>query len=99
VNRLPAVFFLLVLLVAAAAAAHIGSPNVFYTVRPVHWETSLEGAPPPDVARPVRGDAAHRVTLPYEFPRPGTYRLWVQVKSAGRVLTGVFEAEVLDRKG
>ena len=34
------------------------------------------------------------LSFPYEFPRAGRYRLWVQVKSGGRVLTGVFDAEV-----
>lgn len=33
-----------------------------------------------------------RVAFPYEFPKPGPYRLWVQVKLAGRVRTGVFDA-------
>lgn len=34
------------------------------------------------------------VTFPYQFPRAGAYRLWVQVRSEGRVLTGVFDTEV-----
>ena len=34
------------------------------------------------------------VSFPYEFPRPGRYRIWVQVKSGGRIATGVFDAEV-----
>jgi hypothetical protein len=34
------------------------------------------------------------VSFPYEFPEAGRYRVWVQVKSSGQILTGVFDAEV-----
>jgi hypothetical protein len=35
------------------------------------------------------------LALPYEFPAPGNYRLWVQIKTDGKVQTGVFDAQVL----
>ncbi|HEY0510420.1 MAG TPA: hypothetical protein VGH73_00860 [Thermoanaerobaculia bacterium] len=53
-----------------------------------------EGAMPAMAGMSMTADTAGVVSFPYEFPRPGRYRLWVQVKSGGRVLTGVFDAEV-----
>lgn len=34
------------------------------------------------------------LNFPYEFPKPGRYRIWVQVKPAHRVLTGTFDVDV-----
>jgi hypothetical protein len=34
------------------------------------------------------------VSFPYAFPKAGHYTRWVQVKRQGRILTGVFEANV-----
>jgi hypothetical protein len=41
-------------------------------------------------AMPISGE----LSFPYIFPRAGQYRIWVQVRHAGRVLTGVFDLVV-----
>ena len=34
------------------------------------------------------------VSFPYAFPKSGPYRIWVQTKTEGRILTGVFDTTV-----
>ena len=57
------------------------------------------------LAQPEDPHAAHKmmmnqpaipaeVSFPYGFPKPGSYRVFVQMKRAGQVVTGVFSARV-----
>lgn len=42
----------------------------------------------------ANGPIGSDVAFPYGFPKRGTYRIFVQVKRAGHVETGVFDAQV-----
>jgi hypothetical protein len=44
--------------------------------------TDGAGVPPSEVA------------FPYGFPSPGDYRVFVQIKRAGKIETGVFDARI-----
>jgi hypothetical protein len=62
-------------------------------------DTTARGRVKPGLldARPMGGTdmtMSGQFTLPYEFPKPGRYRLWVQVKPGQEVLTGVFDVTV-----
>jgi hypothetical protein len=57
-------------------------------------EREEEGKAVPAMSMMSGMSSGNTVSFPYEFPRPGRYRLWVQVKTGGRVQTGVFDAEV-----
>jgi hypothetical protein len=37
---------------------------------------------------------APEISIPYGFPKTGLYRVFVQVKRAGQIQTGVFDANV-----
>lgn len=55
--------------------------------------TTAEQASSPMASMVMEGEPG-TVTLPYAFPQPGRYRLWVQLKAKGRILTGAFDATV-----
>jgi len=54
----------------------------------------------PEMAMPMPAAApGGAIRFPYGFPKPGGYRLWVQVRTGGKVRTGVFAARIAPVKG
>jgi hypothetical protein len=42
---------------------------------------------------PANGGSS-TISLPYQFPTPGDYRVWVQIKTAGQIMTAIFDTTV-----
>jgi hypothetical protein len=58
-------------------------------------DTTTSGRPRIDsAATTMTMPAASEFSLPYEFPKSGRYRLWVQVKANGVPWTAVFDVDV-----
>jgi len=68
-----------------------GQPGLL-TVEPPSVEPDLHRSHTNSVG--VTGE----ISFPYAFPAPGTYRIWIQTKSQGRILTGVFDTAVAAAK-
>ncbi len=41
-----------------------------------------------------RAIGGNTVSIPYAFPKAGRYRVWIQVKRAGQIVTGAFDVDV-----
>ena len=48
-----------------------------------------------DMKHESNGHHGGEVIFPYVFPKAGNYRIWLQVKREGKILTGVFDAQVI----
>ena len=61
---------------------------------PMAAVAALDGSPQRSARRPRHARRRRRpsVAFPYGLPRAGDYRIFVQVKRAGRIETGVFDA-------
>ena len=63
---------------------------------PMAAVAALDGNPPhdsdPHAGHVMHQDGVTEVAFPYGLPRAGDYRIFVQVKRAGRIETGVFDA-------
>ena len=54
-----------------------------------------------DLKKPIDvmcGRPERELVFPYSFPKPGNYRMWVQAKSGGKVVTKAFDFLVVPRK-
>lgn len=53
-----------------------------------------------DLRKPIDvmcGRPERELLFPYSFPKAGTYRIWVQVKSGGKVITSHFDIQVVPK--
>lgn len=64
------------------------------TDRATNLTASLPSAAADHDSHSVDTGVVTDVTFPYAFPQAGQYRLWVQMKSRGEILTGVFDVMV-----
>jgi hypothetical protein len=74
------------------AHTHPGGSAAMADVMLANQSLSPDAAPPMAMDAPAHVDPS--VDFPYGFPGPGRYRIFIQMKHAGTVETGVFDAQV-----
>ena len=79
-------------LAQAGAAGDAGSAQQSMTIPTMPGSAPMEM--PMSMPMDASGPLPPEVRFPYGFPQPGDYRIFVQVKRAGRVETGMFDARV-----
>jgi hypothetical protein len=75
---------------------HVHPMGTISMAAQMHFMQRSPGAHGPALSAAAPADT---VAFPYAFPGHGRYRIWVQVKRAGRVLTGGFDADVAAEPG
>jgi hypothetical protein len=70
--------------------AHLHPSGSFSMASQQLFQKRLSDSEPGETKPSVNFPASNRVSFPYEFPNPGSYTVWIQVRIAGRVLTGVY---------
>jgi hypothetical protein len=62
---------------------------------PASGQGAVDHSTVDDWCGPGAGGGSSFISLPYEFPTPGDYRVWVQIKTDGQVKTAVFDTTVM----
>jgi len=71
-----------------AQSGTAGAPNTMQAAGQGAAQTAMA------MSMPSSGPVQAEVSFPYGFPRPGAYRIFVQIKRSGRVETAAFDTSV-----